>query len=108
MNWYVAKLVFQITTGSERQVSQFDEHLRLIRAESFEQAFLKARLLGIREEDVPGVEAIHASWEFVNISELYPLQDLSDGVELYSRIHETCEAHNYIALIHRKASNLAA
>lgn len=108
MNWYVAKLVFQITTSVERQVSQFDEHLRLICAESFEQAFVKARLIGIREEDSPGTGTSQASWEFVNISELYPLQDLSDGVELYSRIHETCEAHNYIALIHRKASNLAA
>lgn len=107
MKWYVAKLVFQITTGTERPVAQFDEHLRLICAASFDQAFLKARLLGIREEDT-WAESNQAAWEFVNISELYPLQDLADGTELYSRIHETPEARSYIALIHRKASDLAA
>lgn len=106
MKWYVAKLVFQIATSAPSHMSQFDEHLRLIHAESFEQAFLKARLLGIREEDAP--EANRATWEFVNIVELYPLQDLSDGIELYSRIHETHEAHNYISLVHQKANDLAA
>lgn len=108
MTWYVAKLVFQITRGNDRPVAQFDEHLRLIQAESFEQAFLKARLLGIREEDGLVTEPDQPMWEFVNISELYTLQDLSDGIELYSRIHETPEARSYIAMIHRKASNLAA
>lgn len=108
MSWYVAKLVFQITTGADRQVAQFDEHLRLIRATSFEQAFVKARLLGIREEDTPGNVTSQVSWEFVNIVELYPLQNLSDGIELYSRIHETSEAHHYITLVHRRASDLAA
>lgn len=108
MNWYVAKIVFQIATAAEGSVGQFDEHLRLIYAGSFEQAFRKARLLGIREEDSDGAGQGRARWEFVNISELYRLEDLTDGIELYSRVHETGEASAYINLVHRKASELAA
>jgi len=106
MKWYVAKVVFRITTPAVRQVAQFDEHLRLIRAESFEQAFMKARLLGITEED-EFVNHLDAKWEFVNISELIPLQELSDGLEVYSQIHETLEPRSYVNLVHQKAAALS-
>ncbi len=108
MTWYVAKIVFQITSKSARTVAQFDEHLRLVCAESFEQAFVKARLIGISEEDPAPAGPTNTAWEFVNILELYPLKELSDGVELHSRIYETCEAINYINLVHQRASELAA
>ncbi len=106
MNWYIAKIVFQITTATASGVGQFDEHLRLIEANSFEEAFRKARLIGIGEEDI--AQEGRASWEFVNIAELLPLQHLGDGAELYSRIHETAEVHSYINNVHRKAFELTA
>ena len=106
MNWYVAKIVFRITTSQPKAEGQFDEHLRLIQASSFEEAFRKARLIGIGEEDAADNRS--ASWEFVNIAELIPLQSLCDGTELYSRIHETSEVRSYINLIHLKAAELAA
>lgn len=103
MTWYVAKLVFRITTAQTQTVGQFDEHLRLIRAESFEGAFRKARLIGIEEEDSC---QDRPRWEFVNISELYPLEELKDGVEVYSRIHDIPLAQNYINMVHLKAAEL--
>jgi len=103
MTWYVAKLVFRITTAQAQTLGQFDEHLRLIRADSFEAAFRKARLIGIQEEDSA---SDRPRWEFVNISELYPLEELKDGIELYSRIHDIPEAKSYINLIHLKAAEL--
>lgn len=109
MNWYIAKLVFQIITSADRPAAQFDEHVRLIQATSYEQAFRKAKLLGIQEEDsvlTAGQEG--ATWEFVNIAELYPLKDLADGAELYSRIHETTEGKSYIRGVHRRAAELDA
>lgn len=103
MNWYVAKLVFRITTAQTQTVGQFDEHIRLIRADSFEGAFRKARLIGIQEEDsCPD----RPRWEFVNISELFPLEELKDGVEVYSRIQDIPQAQSYINLIHLKAAEL--
>jgi hypothetical protein len=107
MNWYVAKIVFRITAVKESAVGQFDEHLRLIRAESLEQAFMKARLLGIQKED-QGNDPQKASLEFVNVSELHPLNSLCDGAEVYSHVHEVGEPGNYIQFIHRKALGLGA
>ncbi|MEK7225456.1 MAG: DUF4288 domain-containing protein, partial [Bacteroidota bacterium] len=52
MNWYLAKIVFRIVCGDGNHLAQFDEQLRLIRADKREEALLKAQLLGSREEEV--------------------------------------------------------
>lgn len=41
MNWYIAKIVFKISSENTEHRPQFDEQLRLIAAESEEAAFLK-------------------------------------------------------------------
>ena len=102
MNWYISKLVFNIAT--EENPNQFDEQLRLIRAESGEDAFLKARTIGLREEDVFCNDKMkEVKWEFVNVSEIIPIPSPEDGMEIYSRIHETDEASKYIHFVHQKA-----
>jgi hypothetical protein len=105
MNWYVVKLVFRITPGEGRTAGQFDEHLRLIRAESLEQAYGKAKLLGIREESTSEGSG-PANREFVNIAELHLLQDLCDGTEVYSRVHEVSVPGDYVQWIHQQAATL--
>ena len=107
MSWYLAKVIFKIEIGPEGKASQFDEHLRLIQANSFEEAFVKARLIGITEEDnFMNDHQQSVKWEFVNVTELIPLKELRDGVEVYSQIHETEEARSYIQAIHQKAATL--
>ena len=102
MNWYITKIVFNITT--EQSTNQFDEQLRLVNAESKEEAFLKARTIGLREEDTFYNDKMReVKWEFVNVSEIIPMSNLEDGIELYSRIHETDEATKYIHFVHQKA-----
>ena len=104
MKWYLSKIVFRIS-ASERP--QFDEHLRLVQASSFEEAILKARLIGIREEDsFMNVSNKPVKWEFVNVSEIIPLEELKDGVEVYSKIYEPEEAKAYIHYVHQKAATL--
>ena len=107
MNWYIAKVIFRIATATAPGKSQFDEHLRLIEAASFEEALLKARVLGLKEED----QFINdrnqpVKWEFVNVSELAPLHELKDGVEVYSQIQEREEDNSYIHYVHQKAALL--
>ena len=104
MNWYIAKIIFRITSDEGSQKPQFDEHIRLISASCFEEAFRKSRLLGITEEDIFLRDTTRVQWEFVNVSELYPLKALSDGAELYSQINEMEEASAYINHIHQKAA----
>ena len=102
MNWYITKIVFNITT--EQSTNQFDEQLRLVNAESKKEAFLKARTIGLREEDTFYNDKMReVKWEFVNVSEIIPMSNLEDGIELYSRIHETDEATKYIHFVHQKA-----
>ena len=106
MNWYISKIVFGITAENQ-QTQQFDEQLRLIQADTTEEAFLKARMIGIGEEDsFINDSNKQVKWEFINVAELVPLKKLEDGVEIYSRIHEMEEAKSYVNFIHQRAISL--
>jgi len=104
MKWYVAKIVFKICNVGR---PQFDEHLHLICATDFEEAFLKARIIGITEEDnFINDRDQPVKWEFVNVAELLSLHELKDGLEVYSQIKEIEEASEYNHYIHQKAASL--
>src|SRR5215813_4839431 len=107
MNWYLAKIVFRIVCGDGDHLPQFDEQLRLIRAENKEDAFRKAQSMGKREEEtfLNRKEQL-VQWQFINVSELYRLSELIDGAELYSRIEEKENAEQYVHIIHQKAENI--
>jgi len=103
MKWFVAKIIFRISSEGSK-LDQFDEHLRLISAPTFDEAFLKARMLGISEEDTVYTDRdTTVRWEFINVAELIPIQDLKDGSEIYSSIHETAEGSSYINHVHQRA-----
>ncbi|MBX7124170.1 MAG: DUF4288 domain-containing protein, partial [Cyclobacteriaceae bacterium] len=100
MNWYVAKIIFRIVSVSPDDHSQFDEHLRLIEADNFEEALLKARMIGIQEEDPIEGHQGRSRWEFINVPELVPVASLAHGTELFSKVKEVNEAESYIRHIH--------
>ncbi len=109
MNWYIAKVIFKISAGTKGQKAQFDEHLKLVNANSFEEALLKARILGLKEEcSFLNDQSQPVKWEFVNVAELIPLRELKDGLEVYSQIHETAsdETTTYIHNVHQRAASL--
>jgi hypothetical protein len=104
MNWYLAKIVYQIICGDGDHRPQFDEQLRLISAANEYEAFHKAQRVGITEEEkFLNNRQCLVEWKFVDVCELHPLSELIDGAELYSRIEETDDAGSYIDIIHRKA-----
>lgn len=107
MNWYLAKIVFQIVCGDGDHLPQFDEQLRLIGANDKEDAFRKAQAVGKREQEtfLNRKEQL-VQWQFINVSELYRLSELIDGAELYSRIEERDNAEAYIYTVHQKAESL--
>jgi hypothetical protein len=109
MNWYLAKIAFQIICGEGHHHPQFDEQLRLIAAEEEEEALLKARNIGMKEQETfLNQHQKLVQWKFIDVSELYKMSDLIDGAELYSRIEEPDNADTYIELIHRKARHIAS
>ncbi len=107
MNWYLSKIVFRIICGDGHHQAQFDEQLRLIRAENEKIAFEKASRIGLREEDsFFNQQEKLVQWKFINVAELYKISDLLDGAELYSKIEETSCAESYIDLVHKKANHI--
>lgn len=107
MNWYLAKMVFRIVCGEGEHTAQFDEQLRLVSADSKEEAFSKAQLLGNTEQETfYNKKEQLVCWQFINVSELYLLSDLIDGAELYSRIEERENAESYIYTVNQKAENI--
>lgn len=103
MKWFVAKIIFKISSEGAKAY-QFDEHLRLIAASNFEEAFLKARILGVSEEETLITDRNKTlKWEFINVAEIVPITDLKDGSEIYSSIHETEEGGSYIHHVHQRA-----
>lgn len=104
MNWYVAKLIFRITCGNGNHQPQFDEQLRLIRAKSEQEALAKARKI-IREEQhiLDSAEQKAFRWDFINLTELYKLDELKDGSQIYYNIPEVNDAGKYIEMSNQKA-----
>jgi hypothetical protein len=108
MNWWIAKMVFRIVCGNGLHTPQFDEQLRLIAAQDKEEAFQKAREMGKREEDVfINRNEQLVKWQFIDVSELYQLNQLIDGAELYSRIEEKENADFYIDITRKKAASIS-
>ncbi len=107
MKWYLAKIVYRILCGDGNHTPQFDEQLRLVKADDDLQAFQKARLIGEREQDnfLNSIQKpVH--WRFIDVCEVHALNDIADGAEMYSRIREEEDADIYITLVQLRAKHL--
>lgn len=103
MNTYLAKLVFNIVIENN-SASQFDEQIRLIEAKSLEEAFFKARAIGKQEDGAfTNAKNKQVSWKFIDVTELYPLQDVKDGDQLYASTHETDDSDSFIRFTRQKS-----
>ena len=107
MSWYLSKIVFRIICGEGQHTPQFDEQLRLIAANSKEEAFHKAQSIGKKEEEtfINHKEQL-VQWQFINVCEIYKLNSMIDGAELYSRITEEESAEQYEYVVNKKAENI--
>lgn len=107
MSWYLAKIVFRIVCGDGEHTAQFDEQLRLIKAASKNEALIKAQSTGKAEQDsFLNAENKLVQWQYINVSELYRLSELTDGAEVYSRIEERDDGDDYVKVINKKAEHL--
>lgn len=107
MSWYLAKIVFRIHCGEGNHIPQYDEQLRLIAADNQADAFFKAQSLGkAGEETFFNNKQQLVQWRFVNVCELYRLQPMIHGAELYSRITEEENEAAYEYIVNKKAENI--
>lgn len=107
MKTYLAKITYRIICGNGNHTPQFDVQLRLIYADDDFHAFQKARLLGEREEDsFFNSKMKPVLWKFLDVTEIHPLTELADGVELYSQIREEEDALLYEKEVRKRALHL--
>ncbi len=109
MNWYIAKIVFQIICDDGKHQPQFDEQLRMIRAVNEADAYKRAHAIGnFEQDDFCTEEGKRIHWKFIGVPELFPMISLKDGAELYSTIHEPGDADAYTGIISQRALRLSA
>jgi hypothetical protein len=104
MNRYLAKLMFNINIDNGKHASQFDEQTRLIEARSFEDAFHKARYIGKQEEETfVNNDNQLVEWKFIDVADLFPLDEVKDGGQVYSSTIEKDDASAFIRFIRQKS-----
>lgn len=104
MNLYLSKLVFNILIDNNKETQQFDEQTRIIEANNLESAFMKAKALGKKEEETFFNEKKQKiSWKFIDVTDLYALQEFKDGEQLFSNTHETADGDSFIKYIREKS-----
>lgn len=109
MKKYLAKLMFNINIDNGSDASQFDEQIRIIESRNLEDAFYKARVIGKKEEET--FRDSHdkvVSWHFIDVSEVYPLEEVKDGEQVYSNTHKIKDAGSFIKFIRQKSMEIQA
>lgn len=106
MNWFVAKLIFEIKT-QENKYHQFDEQLRLIEAVNEELALEMAYQLGLmQQEEITSNNNNSVVWKFISVIEIENIGEIAHGKEIHYKITEPEEAEQYLALVNLKATQL--
>ena len=96
MNWYLVKLVFQIVNGNNR--AQFDEQLRLVKADEITWASEKASVLGWLEQTTFKGKHGMVEWRFIGVAEIHQVGAWTDGMQLWSTTSEADNENEYINL----------
>ncbi|HEX7367681.1 MAG TPA: DUF4288 domain-containing protein [Pelobium sp.] len=106
MNWFVAKLIFEIKSEDSKFV-QFDEQLRLIEAIDQQLALEMAYQLGLmQQEDAVENKKPKVVWKFVAVTEIENIGEIAHGKEIHYKITEPENAEQYLALAQIKADAL--
>lgn len=107
LNKYLAKIVYRIVGDTQNTQEQFDEQLCLIEARDAHEAFFKARMLGVKnEEEVDHESGRGIFWKFVDVPYLKMLDTLEDGTELYSCISERDIDDHYEGYVKKRAHEI--
>jgi hypothetical protein len=106
MNWYAAKIIFQIVNNS-KEYAQFDEQIRLINAINIELALEIANQTGLMsQEEIISKDGTLLQWKFIAVTEVQDIGDLVSGKEIHYAINEPEEVSLYVQRVLEKSLNL--
>jgi hypothetical protein len=104
MKRYLVKLMFNINIDNGNHATQFDEQIRVIESQDLENAFQKARFIGRQEEETfLNLDKKPVNWKFIDVVDLYPLENIKDGEQVYSVTHEKEDTNAFISYIREKS-----
>jgi hypothetical protein len=104
MKWYLARLVYQVVSGEGNHTPQFDEQLRLIQADELNWAREKALVLGqIGAFTFQNTNKQNVTWKFINVTDIFEIDSIEDGAQLYSMTEEPADVNAYMELTNAKA-----
>ncbi len=109
MKRYLVKLMFNINIDNGNHNSQFDEQVRVIEAHNAEDAFFKARSIGRKEEEsFLNNDKQLVKWQFIDVAEVYPLEHVKDGEQIYSTTRKIKDTTSFISYIRQKSMEIQA
>lgn len=103
MNWYVAKLVYQIVRGNS-STGEFDVQWRIIQADEQDWAVEKSNTLGRLGESIffnSHKQEVH--WKFLGVVDLIKIKTLDDTTLLYSQTEEPTDNEMYVSIMKDRA-----
>ena len=96
--------MFQIICGDGDHTPQFDEQLRLIQADELSWAREKALVLGqIGGFTFQNTSKQNVSWKFIDVTDVFEIDSIEDGAQLYSMTEEPTDVKAYMELTKAKA-----
>jgi hypothetical protein len=109
MKTYLARLMFSIQLEDGSGKPEFDEQVRLIESVSLDGALYKARAIGKKEEEtITDQHNRKIRWQFIDVRDLYLLETVNDGEQLYSTSLEVADPDSYISFIRNKSMEIQA
>lgn len=107
MEWYVAKMVYQVVNNKKTHTPQIDEQYKLIQADDRAWAWEKANILGkLGECKLESSKQASVQWKFINVVDLFEIGELKDGVELFSGTDEPEDIEEYMAVSELRARRI--
>ncbi len=104
MNWYIAKIVYQIVSGDGKHKPQFDEQFGLIKADELDWAWEKAQVIGRMEENAfLNSSREYVEWKYIAVEDVTQVYALEDGAQLYARTEEPENMEEYVRLTKARA-----
>lgn len=108
MKKFIAQTVFEIYRDPSKAI-EFDVQYRLVTAVDFYSALLKAISHAQSQEGVvTPMNGPDLYWRFIGITNLYNLDSVRDGEEIFTQTHQTQEPNLYIRFVKQRTMAIQA
>lgn len=107
MKWFLARYIYQIVSGDDNYISQFDEQMRLINALNSNEALIKAEAMAEGfHPPFKNCKGEPVVWKFICIADLHEISAPDNGAEVASILHEPADAAGFLSEVEKRKAYL--